>query len=131
MVEPKKTKLEKKYHYDLLKGRLSISQLILLHIYGKKNKETTTIDELKDSIKLPRSTIIDHLKILENDGLISKSKERRTWELFKPNEKYAADEMEKSLNMLKEAYVHALGFIHHRRLKEVEELKKVTEKEKG
>lgn len=109
--------------YNLLRGKLSVAQLILLHIYNKTSNESTTIEELQDVLKLPRSTIVDHIKMLENDGLIDRSKDGRTWELFKPKENYA-NEMKNSLNMLKEAYVHALGYIHQRRLKEVEDLKK-------
>lgn len=114
--------------YNLLKGRLSVSQLILLHVYNKKNNETTTIEELKEVLNLPRSTIIDHLRLLENDALVIRDKEGRTWELYKPNEEYAK-EMEKSLNLLKQAYVHALGYIHQRRLREVEELGLTSQKE--
>jgi len=114
---------KKKAGYNLLKGRLSIAQLILLYIYNKKNNESTTIEELQKDLGVPRSTVIDHLKILENDGLIHKEKDGRVWELFKPKEKYV-EEMQESLNMLKEAYVHALGYIHQRRLKEVEDLEK-------
>ena len=117
-------------NYNLLKGRLSIAQLILTHIYSKNYEQETTIDELKEALGLPRSTIIDHLKLLENDGLIERSKDGRTWEFFKPKQEYAK-EMEQSLSMLKEAYVHALGYISQRRLKEVEEMKKAQQKKEN
>lgn len=113
--------------FSILRGRLSVSQLILLYVYGKQSDQSTTIDELTEVLKLPRSTIIDHLKLLENDGLLLREKEGRTWELFKPQQKYA-EEMQHSLNMLKQAYVHALGYISQRRLKEVEELKNALPK---
>ena len=112
----------------LLRGKLSVSQLILLHIYNKQNNMATTIEELEETLNLPRSTIVDHIKFLENDGLILRTKDGRVWELFKPREDYA-EEMKESLNMLKEAYGHALGYIHQRRLKEVEELKKESKQE--
>src|SRR3989344_2138864 len=110
---------------NLLKGRLSISQLILLYIYSKKDDKGTTIEELTDNLNLPRSTVVDHLKFLENDGLVVRAKEGRVWEMFKPQQKYA-NEMEDSLNALKEAYVHALGYVSQRRLREVEELEKTS-----
>ena len=48
---------------------LSVEQQELLFIYNKKS-EPTTIEELQEELKLPRTTIVDHLKLLEKDNFI-------------------------------------------------------------
>ena len=58
------------------RGYVTIDQLILLNL-GKDGKTYKTIDELAKELDVPRTTLVDHLNKLENDGLITIKKYNR------------------------------------------------------
>ena len=56
---------------NILQEHLSKEQLILNEIYQKRLDEPTTIEELKEKLQLPRTTIVEHLNGLEDAGFIA------------------------------------------------------------
>ncbi len=99
---------------------IGLDNLIMLEIYRKDNKPVTIKDLIK-TLNLPRSTIVDHLRFLERDGLILVKKEDR--EKIYRGVPEIADRIEESLKQLNEAYVYALGYIRQKQLKELKNQK--------
>ena len=106
---------------------ISAEQLILLHIYKKKS-QATTIEELQKELELPRTSIVDHLRLLEQDSLLNKSKIGRVWHYYPIPE--IAERILKALTELKSAYIYALHQIRELELKKLKEEKEVLEKER-
>lgn len=65
----------------LEKGYITIDQLILLNL-GRNSKKSQTIDKLRKDLEIPRSTLVDHLNKLENDGLILIRRQNKEKEIF-------------------------------------------------
>lgn len=106
---------------EILRGYLSIGLLIMDYIYNKQSP--TTIEELKMQLKMPRSTIVEHLKMLERDGLIERDKEGRILQYLPVKE--ISDRMKEAFLELKGAYLFALTHIQEKRLKKLKSTKGV------
>ena len=98
----------------LIKEHLSMEQLILFNIYEEKKPKT--IEQLQ-GLGIPRTTLVEHLRLLQRDGLITESKSGRTLIYFAVPE--IADRMKEALEKLNNTYAYALRFIQQRRLKEL------------
>lgn len=99
----------------ILKEHISTEQLILMEIYEKEGP--VTIEELQKTLSIPRTTIVEHLRLLDREGLIEKRKNGKTLEYYRIKE--IADKMKEALGRLNDTYVHALGYIQQKRLKQM------------
>lgn len=103
---------------SIITKHLSVEQRILLYIYNKKS-QPTTIEELQKELDLPRTTIVDHLKLLEQDNLISKDKNGKIWNYYPIPQ--ISEKIFTALSQLKSAYVYALTQIRENELKNLKE----------
>ena len=65
----------------LEKGYVTIDQLILLNL-GRDTRKSKTIDDLRKELDIARTTLVDHLNKLENDGLITIRKSDREKRIY-------------------------------------------------
>lgn len=113
----------------ILKEHMSIEQLILLKIYSKK-AIPTTIEELQNEINIPRTSLVEHLRLLKRDSFIIEERDGKSKILkFYPVPEIA-EKLYKALSNLSSAYVYALDHIRRVELKDIEEFKKDLEGKK-
>ncbi len=105
---------------NILKNHLSIEQLILMEVYKREN-EPTTIDELISAVKAPRTTVVEHLNLLEREGLLSVSKTGRVKNYWP--EKEVQEHFNNAFSSLTAAYIFALDKIRTNELKELKKAK--------
>ena len=105
---------------NIILKHFNVEQQILLFVYNKN--EPLTIEELIKELKLPRTTIVDNLKILEKDYLISKGKKGKL--LNYSTVEGISDKLLPALNQLKSAYISALRQSRENELKILKEEQK-------
>lgn len=101
----------------IMKNHMSLQQQILFYIY-KKSGKPTKIEELKEELNMPRSTVVLHLHALERDGLVAVAKDGKEKLYFPVQEVHK--EVYEGLAALHTAYVSALTAIRKKELKEME-----------
>ena len=112
---------------SIISKHLSVEQQELLFIYNKKS-EPTTIEELQGELKLPRTTIVDHLKLLEKDNFILKEKKGKILNYYPVPE--IAEKILSALSQLKSAYIYTLRQMRENELKSLKEEQKNLEEQK-